>query len=462
MLTPNNTTTFATKLIQRNVLFEELNLNTPLRNAINDMGFVYPTPIQEQSFSTIMSGRDVIGIAQTGTGKTLAYLLPILRQLPYAQQKHPRVLILVPTRELVKQVVNELEKLSEYMNLRIAGVYGGANINKQAEVVFNGLDVLIGTPGRLFDLAMKGVLSLKSIKKLVIDEVDEMLNMGFRPQVVSLLELLPPKRQSILFSATLSEDVEALLNDFFLNPVKIEIAPHGTPLEKIQQIAYHVPNFHTKINLLEHILKETPDINKALIFAGSRKLADLVYETISDKLPNKIGVIHSNKSQNYRFNALSNFEDGLYQALIATDIMARGLDITDVSHVINLSLPENPGDYLHRIGRTGRADKDGIAISLISDFEIEKQDEIEDLMDQSMAMVTMPDSIAIAETLLPEEEPSISSKNYLKMPNLKGSQGAFHEKTDKNRKVNSGSPGKKKPKNKKPVNRSARKRKFKK
>ena len=444
------------------VLFEELNINTPLRNAIADMGYIYPTPIQEASFSVIMSGRDVVGIAQTGTGKTIAYLLPLLRQLSFSKQKQPRVLILVPTRELVVQVVTELEKLTSYMNLRIAGVYGGANINKQAEAVFNGLDILIGTPGRVYDLAMKGVLSFKSIKKLVIDEVDEMLNLGFRPQVVNILEVLPTKRQNVLFSATLSEDVEALFSEFFYSPEKIEIAPHGTPLDKIEQQAFHVPNFFTKLNLLEHLLQDQKDISKALVFAPSRKTADLVYEILSKKFPNKIGVIHSNKSQNYRFNALSNFEEGLYSALIATDIMARGLDICDVSHVINLNLPENPGDYMHRIGRTGRADKDGIAISLISEFELEKQMEIEELMGHAIPLHPLPESVTISEQLLPEEEPTISSKNYLRMPTLANSKGAYHDKKEKNKKVNLGGPGKTKSKANKPSNRSAKKRKFKK
>lgn len=443
------------------MLFEELNLNTPLLNAINDFGYVHPTPIQEASFSIIMSGRDVMGIAQTGTGKTIAYLLPLLRQLPYSEQRHPRVLIIVPTRELVTQVLSELEKLTTYMNCRIAGVYGGANINKQAEAVYAGLDILIGTPGRIYDLAMKGVLSFKGIKKLVIDEVDEMLNLGFRPQVVSILELLPSKRQSVLFSATLSEDVEEVFSDFFYNPERIEIAPHGTPLEKIEQVAYHVPNFYTKVNLLEHLIRENDDINKALVFAPSRKIADLVYDLISPKFPNQIGVIHSNKSQNYRFNALSNFEEGLSRVLVSTDIMARGLDISDVSHVINLSLPDNPGDYLHRIGRTGRADKAGIAISIISDIEQEKQMEIEELMDRAMSLEPLPESIEVATLLLPEEETSISSKNYLNMPSLGNSQGAFHEKKAKNQKVNYGGPSKTKSKKGKPSNRSAKKRKFK-
>jgi ATP-dependent RNA helicase RhlE len=443
------------------VLFKELNINTPLQNAINDLGYEYATPIQEKSYSVICSGRDVVGIAQTGTGKTIAYLLPLLRNLKYSEQRHPRVLVLVPTRELVTQVLQELEALSKYMNVRTGGVFGGANINKQAEMVMGGLDILIGTPGRLYDLMMKGVLSVKSVKKLVVDEVDEMLNLGFRPQVINIIEHLPTKRQNILYSATLTEDVEALFNEFFYNPERIEIAPHGTPLEQIEQRAYHAPNFFTKINLLEQLLKGDDSMSKVLVFSDNKKLADVLHDKISPNFEGEIGVIHSNKSQNYRFNALKQFDSGKYRVLISTDIMARGLDISDVSHVINMSLPEHPGDYLHRIGRTGRANKAGIAISFISESEQEKQMEIEELMHRTMLVEPLPVGLEISDHLLPEEQPSLSTKNYLKISSIKDSKGAYHEKKTKNKKVNLGGPGRRKPKGKKPSNRSAKKRKFK-
>jgi ATP-dependent RNA helicase RhlE len=446
----------------KNVLFEELNLNTPLLNAIHDMGFVYPTPIQEKSFSIIMSGRDAVGIAQTGTGKTLAYLLPLLRQLKYSTQRQPRIIVLVPTRELVVQVINELENLSKYQTVRIAGVYGGANINKQAETVFEGLDILVGTPGRLYDLVLRGVLSLNSVKKFVIDEVDEMLQLGFRPQVVNIMELLPEKRQNILFSATLSKEVEQLFSTFFYNPEKIEIAPHGTPLDQVKQYVYRVPNFYTKLNLLDHLIETEPDFTKVLVFAESRKLADIMHEFMVKKFPEDVGVIHSNKSQNYRFNALERFEKGKYRVLIATDIMARGLDITDVSHVINFSIPSQAGDYLHRIGRTGRAEKTGVAYSFVTEAEQEFQMQVETLMNKAIELLELPEDIDISDHLLPEEQTTISSKNYLKLPSMKKSQGAYHEKKEKNKKVNLGGPGRRKPKGKKPSNRSAKKRKFKK
>lgn len=423
--------------------FEDLNLNAPLRNAIEDLGFVSPTPIQAKSFSVIMSGKDVVGVAQTGTGKTMAYLLPLLRQHKYSDQKNPRILIVVPTRELVVQVTGEIENLLKNMQLRFAGVYGGTNINPQKQKIYNGLDILVATPGRLMDLYMTGILRLKSIQKLVIDEVDEMLNQGFRQQLNSIMEILPVKRQNLMFSATLTQEVEELINEYFYSPVKIEIAPHGTPLEKIIQSAYHVPNFNTKMNLLLYIIKTDAEMEKVLVFTGKKRLADRIYENLEKKMPGNTAVIHSNKSQNARFNVLENFESGKLKVLVATDIIARGLDITDVSHVINFDMPEIPGDYIHRIGRTGRVNKDGIAISFINKQEQKYQDLIERLMNLSIPIIPLPEEIEISNIYSEEEKPDLGDKDYLKAPKRTSLKGAFHEKKEKNKKKNSGSPAKK-------------------
>lgn len=230
--------------------FQDLNLSTPLRNALEDLEFSVPTPIQEQSFNVISSGKDVVGIAQTGTGKTFAYMLPILKHLKFSKQDNPRVLILVPTRELVEQVVEESKKLASYINVRILGVYGGTNINTQKQSIAEGLDILVATPGRLYDLALSRVLQLKSIQKLVIDEVDVMLDLGFRHQLLNIFDLLPQRRQNIMYSATMTYDVDALINGFFVNPKRISVAASGTPLDNIFQERYNVPNFNTKVNLL--------------------------------------------------------------------------------------------------------------------------------------------------------------------------------------------------------------------
>lgn len=435
--------------------FDELNINKPLLNAIADLGYIYPTPVQEKTFSTIMSGKDVVAVAQTGTGKTFAYLLPILRQLKYSEQRQPRILILVPTRELVLQVIGELEKLTKYMNIRYKGIYGGTNINTQKKVVYAGSDILVATPGRLYDLTMTGILRLKKIQKIVIDEVDEMLNLGFRPQLMNILELLPEKRQNLMFSATLTEDVENFINKFFRYPVKIEIAAHGTPLEKIKQFAYFVPNFNTKLNLLNQLLQES-DYEKVLVFVSGKKYVDKIFKMLIPEIKKQCGILHSDKSQNYRIRTLNSFHNNEIRILIATDIIARGLDINEVSHVINFSLPENPGDYIHRIGRTGRIDKEGTAVSFVTENEQEFLMQIETLMKKSVEITALPENLKISNILTEEEKDYLYDKNYLNVKIPKG-KGAFHDKKDKNKKINSGSPSKKRKTFKKPIKRSGKK-----
>jgi ATP-dependent RNA helicase RhlE len=427
--------------------FEELNLNIPLIRALDDLEYVYPTPIQEKAFPVIMSGRNVVGIAQTGTGKTFAYLMPLIRQLTFSHQKDPRILIVAPTRELVIQILNEVIKLTKYTQLCSVSIYGGTNINTQKQMVFDGMDIVVATPGRLIDLALTGILRLKNIQKLVIDEVDKMLSLGFRTELSSLLDLLPVKHQTLMFSATLTTDVDAIIAKSIPNPFKIVIDPHGTPIEKIIQKAYYVPNYNTKVNLLELLLKEDKELNKVLVFVGSKKSADRLFERIDKIFPDQVGVIHSNKSHNNRLLALKQFEEGSHKLIIATDIIARGMDITDVTHVINFDMPEVPGDYLHRIGRTGRADKEGIAISFINQAEQTFLKDIEQLMMMDIPDLQLPENLIISKVYLEEEKPShLFDKNYLKKQTLGDSQGAFHEKKEKNKKVNLGSAYKRNPK----------------
>lgn len=412
-------------------------------NAILDMGFEHCTPIQEKTYSLIRSGKDLVGIAQTGTGKTLAYLLPLINDLPFSEQKHPRILVLVPTRELVLQVKTEAERLTAYKNIRIEAVYGGTNINTQKQQVYDGMDLLIATPGRLVDLVMTGLLRMKAIQKVVIDEVDEMLNLGFRGQINSIMEFLPQRRQNLMFSATLTEKVENIIQDFFHNPIKIEIAPHGTPIDKIKQIGYHIPNFYSKVNLLEYLLKSEKSLQRVLVFVKSKRMADLLYDNINAKFPNAIGVVHSNKSQNLRINTLKRFKSGEHRVLIATDIMARGLDIHDVSHVINFDMPEEAPDYLHRIGRTGRANKDGVALSFINEVEQELQMAAEQLMGKKIELSEIPDEVTLSDKFLHDEKIVPFDKDYLAPIKKKTGGAAYHEKSEKNKQVNSGSPSKK-------------------
>jgi ATP-dependent RNA helicase RhlE len=417
--------------------FDDLNLNTALLSALDDLGYRNPTTIQRKAFSVIMSGADVCGIAQTGTGKTFAYLLPCLRQWKFSKDKDPQILIIVPTRELVTQVVKAIKELTTYMSVDVVGVYGGVNIKTQIAEVEKGLDILVGTPGRLYDIIMTKSLRVKSIKRLVIDEVDEMLNLGFRTQLKNIMELLPQRRQNLLFSATITDDVEVLMNSYFNAPVRIEAAPTGTPLENIIQVGYEVPNFYTKVNLLELLLTEDAEMTKVLVFAATKKLADELYEQLAEKFPGTAGVIHSNKEQNHRFNTVKQFHEGNYRFIIATDIIARGLDIAEVTHVINFDTPDVAESYIHRIGRTGRADKKGIAITFIAPYENGLKNNIEDLMKFSIPISPLPANLVLSTVLTDEEQPKQFMKTIqLKLPGRDEGGGAFHEKSSKNSKVN--------------------------
>jgi ATP-dependent RNA helicase RhlE len=417
--------------------FEDLNLNNALLSALNDAGYTNPTTIQHRVYPVVMSGRDVCGIAQTGTGKTFAYLLPCLKQWKFSKEKYAQILVIVPTRELVAQVVEAVKELTTYMSVTAVGVYGGTNINTQATEVMKGVDVLVATPGRLFDLLMNGAVKTKNIKKVIIDEMDEMLNLGFRTQIKNILDLLPAKRQNLLFSATITDEVETLMDTFFNEPVRVEAAPTGTPLENIEQVGYAVPNFYTKVNLLKLLLAEDESMTKLLVFVATKKLADELYTQLETIYPETCGVIHSNKEQNHRFNTVKQFHEGNYRFIIATDIVARGIDISEVTHVINFDVPEVPENYIHRIGRTGRADKKGIAISFFTEKEKPLLDVIQALMKYKVPISPLPENLEISEVLTEDEIPKIYMKAYqVRAPKKEESGPAFHEKSAKNQKVN--------------------------
>lgn len=419
--------------------FQDLNLSAQLLNAVEDLGFTNPTPVQEQAFSVVRSGKDVVGIAQTGTGKTFAYMMPILRDLKYSEQKFPRVLVLVPTRELVLQVVEEIEKLSKYITLRVLGVYGGANINVQKREIMQGQDIVVATPGRLYDLALSKALNMKSIQKLVIDEVDVMLDLGFRFQLLNIFDILPERRQNIMFSATMTEDVDELISDFFKAPEKVLIAVSGTPLDNIAQQCYDVPNFYTKVNLLNHLIKDKETFTKVLVFVANKRGADRLFESLDESFADEICVIHSNKTQNYRIRSIRQFDEGMNRIMVATDVMARGLDIDEISHVINFDTPNFPENYMHRIGRTGRAEREGKTILFSTPKEQEDKAAIEALMNYEIPKVEFPVEIPISELLTEDERPREDmerSKNRTSLEYVPGA--AFHEKSEKNSQTNQG------------------------
>lgn len=416
--------------------FQDLKLSSQLLNAIDDLGFSTPTPIQTDSYKVVLSGRDMVGIAQTGTGKTFAYMLPILKELKYSLQITPRVLVIVPTRELVQQVVQNIESYSKYMDIRVVGVFGGVNINRQRRALDDGCDIVVATPGRFYDLALSRALQLKAIQKVVIDEVDVMLDLGFRFQLTNIFELLPEKRQNIMFSATMTEDVDKMIEDYFVTPVRVSIAVSGTPLDNISQTGYMVDNFYTKVNLLNHLLEDKEEYKKVLVFVSHKRTADRLFEGLKEKFENELCVIHSNKTQNYRMRSIKQFDDGENRIMVATDVMARGMDLDRISHVINMDTPMFPENYMHRIGRTGRAEQTGKSLLFTTAKENRRKEAIEELMNYEMPMIEFPEGVEISKSLTPEEQPDVRELNiHVK---LKNDDSKYHEKSEKNQKTNQG------------------------
>lgn len=418
--------------------FDEFKISTPLRNGIADLGFKTPTEIQSAAFPVILSGKDMVGIAQTGTGKTFAYMLPILQMLPFSKEIHPRVLVLVPTRELVVQVIEEIEKFSKYTTVRVIGVYGGTNMNRQKDALAEGVDIVVATPGRLYDLILSRALRLKSIKKLVIDEVDVMLDLGFRFQLTNIMDLLPERRQNIMFSATMTEDVDQLINDYFITPKKVTIALSGTPLDNISQSCFAIPNFYTKVNLLVDLLKGNELYSKVLVFVSNKKSADRLFEAIDEFYGSEACLIHSNKTQNYRLRSIRQFDEGQNRILVTTDVMARGLDLDKISHVINFDTPTYPENYMHRIGRTGRAAEKGASILFYTEKEEPAKEDIEALMGIQIPEIQMSAAIEIATRLTPAETPRIIEPDNPDKRDGDEPGPSFHEKKDKNKRVNEG------------------------
>lgn len=418
--------------------FTDLNISKQILDALAEAGFEEPTPIQREAFPVIRSGKDMIGIARTGTGKTLAYLIPILMKLHYAQGKYPRAIVIVPTRELVVQVCESVELLTEYMDIRCVGIYGGTNIRTQQNAVYEGVDLLVATPGRFMDIYMNGMLRTPLVKTVVVDEADRLMDLGFMPQLRSILEVIPEKHQTLLFSATFSIAVTALASEFMVAPVKVEVAPQATPVDTVLQLRYDVPNIMTKINLLKLLLADKEEYSRVMVFTESKKNADRITDKLADYWKDELSVIHSNKAQNTRLNALRAFREGRSRIMIASDVAARGIDIQDVSHVVNFDIPALPEEYVHRIGRTARAGKEGVAISLVSPKEEERIEMIEQLIGQKIDLQALPERLEISDVLLDEEK--IQTANIIYQKGRPKGGGAFHARSAKNSK----SPEKKK------------------
>jgi ATP-dependent RNA helicase RhlE len=432
--------------------FEELKISKSILKAIEELGFTEPTPIQEKAIPMIRSGVDVLGIAQTGTGKTAAYLVPLIMKLVKAEGNDPRAVILAPTRELAIQVGEDLADLIRFTNLRAVTVYGGIGWTKHAELIKPGIDILVATPGRLWDLYRAEAVSLKKIKTLVIDEADRMLDMGFMPQIRNFLEVLPVKRQNLLFSATFNEKVENMSHEFLDFPERIEVSPSATPAKLIDQFYYSVPNFQTKLNLINYLLRDEETYSRVIVFVGTKENAEQVFKIIKRRSEGEKRILHSNKGQSTRLNAINAFKSGIVRILITTDISSRGIDVDLVSHVINFDLPSNHEDYVHRIGRTARANNTGTAISLINPAEELNLHKIEELIRMQIPRLELPEDLDIMATKKEENQDQLREIDRQKRAADPSFQGAFHE--------NKRQPGQPKKEKRNPPKDKAKERRF--
>lgn len=413
--------------------FDQFDLNRQLLNAVADLGYTEPTPIQQKTIPVSLGNHDVLGIAQTGTGKTAAYLLPLLMKIKYAQGKNPRALILAPTRELAMQIAEAVTQLGKYTDLRHVLLFGGLGPKTQIATLEAGVDLIIATPGRLLDLYRQGHIVTKEIRTLILDEADKMMDMGFMPQIRSILEVIPTKRQNMLFSATFGGRVERLSGEFLEAPVRIEVTPQASTAEMVNQIIYEVPNFRTKINLVEYLVTRD-DFTRGIIFARSKGTADNIYKFLARKVvdPQQVRVIHANKGQNTRINSMDAFKEGNVRILVATDVAARGIDVAEVSHVINFDVPLIYEDYVHRIGRTGRANLTGEAITFVTMAESYHVQKIEKIIRMTVPRQSLPRAVEVTETPFDEEQSMLREIDEQRRKEDPTFAGAFHDKKEKN------------------------------
>ncbi len=419
------------------MLFSELPLANPLQRAVRAVGYEQPTPIQEKSIPSLLEGKDLLGIAQTGTGKTAAFALPILQLLldsgKFRAPKTCRALILLPTRELAIQVEDCFKQYAQFTAISTACIFGGVSDVSQKRNLIRGVDVLVATPGRLLDLINQKAVSLKALEFFVLDEADRMLDMGFIHDIRKVVALLPQNRQNLFFSATMPEDITKLAATILRpNPVRVEVAPQSTPIERIHQELYRIDK-RRKGALLKELLLAHPEMKKVLVFSRTKHGADKITRVL-EKAGVKCAAIHGNKSQNRRQEALGNFKTEQIRVLVATDIAARGIDVDDVSHVFNYDLPDVPETFVHRVGRTARAGKDGIAISFCA------PDEEQDLRAiEKLTRISIPEGDkSIFEKLPPPQKETPESE----MRNARGRgfprRGNPHENRHNDRRENRG------------------------
>jgi ATP-dependent RNA helicase RhlE len=415
------------------VSFEDFQFNRQILNAIADAGYTEPTPIQQKAIPPILNGQDVMGIAQTGTGKTAAYVLPILMKLKYAQGDHARALIIAPTRELALQIEDNIKTFAANTDLRVVAMYGGLGPKTQIENINKGADIIVATPGRFMDIYLAGHIVTKTLQVLVLDEADKMMDMGFMPQINRILEVVPRKRQNLLFSATMSDKIHQLSGNFLEFPTVIEVSPQATPAETVVQKLFFVPNVKTKINLLKKLLEEEGNITKLMIFCKTRMAAEDVYKFLLRKYGEAgVKVLHANKGQNTRINSMNAFKNDEVKILVATDVASRGIDVSDVSHVINFDVPVVIEDYVHRIGRTGRALQSGEAITFCNPTEEYYLKKIQRLIRQTVPVFDIPSDVFIEATPYEERQDQDREIDMQKRKDDPDFKGAFHEKKTAN------------------------------
>ncbi|MEC3878417.1 DEAD/DEAH box helicase [Parapedobacter sp. 10938] len=414
--------------------FADFKFNKQILSAIAEAGYTASTPIQEKAIPPILAGQDVMGVAQTGTGKTAAFVLPLLMKLKYAQGDNPRALILSPTRELAMQIEAHIQLFAKYTDLRTVVLYGGLGPKTQIAELEKGVDIVVATPGRFLDLYLAGHLVTKSLHVLVMDEADKMMDMGFIGKLHRILEVVPRKRQNLLFSATMGELVHKIAGDFLEFPTIVEVTEQATPAQTVSQTRYDVPNLKTKINLLQHLLKDDEAVHRLIIFCKTKAVADSVFHFVERRYgSDNVRVIHANKGQNTRINSINAFKEGNVRILVATDVAARGLDVTNVSHVINFDVPIVIEDYVHRIGRTGRAYQTGDAITFCNPAEEYYIHKIEKLIRQQIPVSSIPDDVFIEKTGFEERQAIAREIDAQKRKENPDFQGAFHEKKAANR-----------------------------
>ncbi len=406
-------------------------LNKQLFQAIEEAGFSSPTEIQQKCIPLILGGQHVIGIAQTGTGKTAAYLLPLLMKVKYAQGTDPRALILVPTKELAVQVLAQARQLSKHTDLRVVVLYGGVGTKSQIDEIKKGVDIVVATPGRFLEIYLRSELPTKQIKTMVLDEADRMMDMGFMHQLRKIFEVIPSKKQNLLFSATFSDRIEKLSQEFLEFPIRVEVTPQATTAKQVEQEVYHIPNLRTKINFLEYLLTNNDSLNRVMVFARTKGNANNVFKYLERKKLGPVRVIHSNKGQNSRINAMNEFKEGQLRILVATDVASRGIDVVKVSHVVNFDVPVLYEDYVHRIGRTGRAFQEGKAITFATKAELYHIKKIEKLIREKIPVKKLPEEIKIEATSTEEAHDMAREIDRQKKREDPEYGGAFHERKGK-------------------------------